>query len=51
MTFPVGALLLTGTGIVPEATFTLEPGDVVRIDVEGLGMLTNPVVEVGGRPA
>jgi 2-dehydro-3-deoxy-D-arabinonate dehydratase len=51
LTFPVGALLLTGTGIVPEATFTLEPGDVVRIDVEGLGMLTNPVVEVGGRPA
>jgi 2-dehydro-3-deoxy-D-arabinonate dehydratase len=51
LTFPVGALLLTGTGIVPEATFTLEPGDVVRIDVEGLGMLTNPVAEVGGRPA
>ena len=47
LTFPVGALLLTGTGIVPEPAFTLRPGDVVRIDVEGVGTLANPVVEVG----
>lgn len=52
LAFPVGVLLLTGTGIVPEATFTLQPGDVVRIAVEGLGELENPVVEVGrGSPA
>jgi 2-dehydro-3-deoxy-D-arabinonate dehydratase len=46
--FPVGAFLLTGTGIVPERSFTLRPGDTVRIAVEGLGVLENPVVEVGG---
>ncbi len=49
MSFPVGVLLLTGTGIVPEGTFTLRPEDVVRIWVDGLGTLENPVVEVGHR--
>jgi 2-dehydro-3-deoxy-D-arabinonate dehydratase len=47
LTFPLGAVLLSGTGIVPSPAFTLEPGDVVRIGVEGIGTLTNPVVEVG----
>jgi 2-dehydro-3-deoxy-D-arabinonate dehydratase len=45
--FPVGAVLLTGTGIVPDESFTLTAGDVVRIEVPGLGVLTNPVVAVG----
>lgn len=45
--FPFGALLLSGTGIVPQPTFTLKPGDVVRIGIDGLGTLANPVVEVG----
>jgi 2-dehydro-3-deoxy-D-arabinonate dehydratase len=45
--FPVGAVLLTGTGIVPDESFTLTAGDVVRIEVPGLGTLTNPVVAVG----
>jgi 2-dehydro-3-deoxy-D-arabinonate dehydratase len=45
--FPVGAVLLTGTGIVPDESFTLTAGDVVRIEVPGLGILTNPVVAVG----
>jgi len=49
LAFPNGAVLLTGTGIVPDAPFTLLPGDVVRIDVGPLGVLENPVVEVGGR--
>jgi len=40
-------VLLTGTGIVPDAPFTLEAGDEVRISIEGLGILTNPVVRVG----
>lgn len=49
LALPDGAILLTGTGIVPAAPFTLLPGDVVRIAIEGLGTLTNPVVRVGGR--
>ena len=42
--FPDGAVLSTGTGIVPEFDFTLAAGDVVRIRIEGLGELSNPVV-------
>lgn len=41
--FPQGAYLMTGTGIVPPATFTLQNGDVVRIEIAGLGVLENPV--------
>jgi len=44
--FPHGALLLTGTGIVPADTFTLQAGDVVRIEISGIGVLENPVVVV-----
>jgi len=44
--FPHGAILLTGTGIVPGAGFTLQRGDEIRIEVAGIGMLENPVVEV-----
>jgi 2-dehydro-3-deoxy-D-arabinonate dehydratase len=44
--FPVGAILLTGTGIVPAADVTVVPGDRVRIAIEGLGVLENPVVSV-----
>jgi 2-dehydro-3-deoxy-D-arabinonate dehydratase len=43
--FPNGAVLLTGTGIVPTADFTLQPGDVVEIQIEGLGTLRNPIVQ------
>lgn len=43
--FPNGAFLLTGTGIVPPDDFSLEDGDVVHIDVSGVGRLTNPVVK------
>ncbi|MCA9176370.1 MAG: fumarylacetoacetate hydrolase family protein [Planctomycetales bacterium] len=42
--FPNGAFLLTGTGIVPD-DFTLQPGDVVDIDIAGVGRLSNPVVQ------
>ena len=41
--FPDGALLLTGTGIVPPDDFTLSSGDVVEITIDGIGTLTNPV--------
>ena len=44
--FPHGAVLLTGTGIVPPDTFSLRPGDVVEIEIAGIGVLRNPVVEV-----
>lgn len=43
--FPNGAFLLTGTGIVPDSEFTLEPGDVVDITIDGIGTLRNPVVQ------
>jgi 2-dehydro-3-deoxy-D-arabinonate dehydratase len=39
-------MLLTGTGIVPPDTFTLEPGDLVRINISGIGVLENPVQPV-----
>ena len=45
--FPVGAILLTGTGIVPDESFSLQAGDRVTVDIEGIGALTNPVVQVG----
>ena len=44
---PSGAILLTGTGIVPAPPFTLQEGDVVTIDGGPLGVLENPVVRVG----
>lgn len=36
--FPNGAILLTGTGIVPGDDFTLQPGDAVEIAIDGLGV-------------
>jgi 2-dehydro-3-deoxy-D-arabinonate dehydratase len=47
LSFPRGAFLLTGTALVPDQPFTLNPGDVVRISIPGLGVLENPVSEVG----
>lgn len=47
LTFPIGAVLLTGTGIVPGPEFTLEPDDIVRISITGLGTLVNQVERVG----
>jgi 2-dehydro-3-deoxy-D-arabinonate dehydratase len=49
LTFPFGALLMTGTGIVPDPPFTLEPGDVVAIAVDGVGVLRNPVERLAMR--
>jgi 2-dehydro-3-deoxy-D-arabinonate dehydratase len=42
-TFRDGVILLTGTGIVPDKDFTLAPGDVVGIAIDGIGSLTNTV--------
>jgi 2-dehydro-3-deoxy-D-arabinonate dehydratase len=41
--FPHGALLMTGTGIVPPDAFTLAPGDEIRITIEPVGTLINHV--------
>ena len=45
-TFPHGAVLLTGTGVVPPDSFTLQAGDVVEISISGIGMLRNTVAVV-----
>jgi len=44
--FPAGLFVVTGTGIVPPDTFTLQEGDVVEITIEGVGTLRNPVIEL-----
>ena len=41
--FPKGAFLMTGTGIVPPPDFTLDVGDIISIEIEKIGILTNPV--------
>ncbi len=42
--FPGGAFLLTGTGIVPDSDFTLQPDDWVSISIDGIGCLENSIV-------
>ena len=41
--FPYGCFLLTGTGIVPPDSFTLQRADEIRISIEGIGTLVNTV--------
>jgi 2-dehydro-3-deoxy-D-arabinonate dehydratase len=41
--FPDGAHLMTGTGIVPGDEFTLAHGDFIRISIDGIGTLENHV--------
>lgn len=41
--FPHGAFLMTGTGVVPPDSFTLEPGDRVDVSIDGIGTLSNTV--------
>lgn len=43
---PESVVLLTGTSLVPEEGFSLQAGDVVRIDIDGIGRLVNDVVTV-----
>ncbi|WP_419995190.1 fumarylacetoacetate hydrolase family protein [Streptomyces boninensis] len=42
--FPRGVVLSTGTSAVPGPELTLEAGDRVTIDIEGIGRLANPVL-------
>lgn len=44
-TFASGVFLMTGTGIVPDSSFTLHPGDEVQIEIDGVGTLSNTVVQ------
>jgi 2-dehydro-3-deoxy-D-arabinonate dehydratase len=41
--FPNGTFLLTGTGIVPPDSFTLDHGDEITISIDGVGTLVNSV--------
>jgi 2-dehydro-3-deoxy-D-arabinonate dehydratase len=41
--FPYGCFLLTGTGIVPPDSFTLQSGDEISITIPPIGTLTNSV--------
>jgi len=43
--FPDGALLCTGTALVPDHPLTLQQGDIVEITIDRLGTLRNPVVK------
>jgi 2-dehydro-3-deoxy-D-arabinonate dehydratase len=43
---PVGAWLLTGTSLVPPPPYTAEAGDLIAIEIEGVGRLVNHVVTV-----
>jgi 2-dehydro-3-deoxy-D-arabinonate dehydratase len=47
---PLGAVLSTGTAIVPPPELSLRPGDLVRIAITGLGELVNPVELVDTSP-
>jgi 2-dehydro-3-deoxy-D-arabinonate dehydratase len=42
--FPAGVLLSTGTSLVPDLPFTLQPGDTISISISSIGELANPVV-------
>jgi 2-dehydro-3-deoxy-D-arabinonate dehydratase len=41
--FPAGAVLLTGTGVVPPDEFTLASGDDIAIEIDSIGVLHNRV--------
>ena len=43
LTFSDGAILLTGTGIVPDSNFTLQSDDIMDISVEKIGTLSNTI--------
>src|SRR6056297_776624 len=43
--FPDGAVLMTGTGVVPNADFTLQAGDWVDITIDTIGTLSNSIIQ------
>ncbi len=52
VTLDPGDIVVTGTpsgvGVFREPQVFLEPGDVVTVEIEGIGKLTNPIVDVNG---
>jgi 2-dehydro-3-deoxy-D-arabinonate dehydratase len=42
--FPAGVILSTGTSLVPDLPFTLQPADEITIAISDIGELANPVV-------
>jgi 2-dehydro-3-deoxy-D-arabinonate dehydratase len=44
--FPNGAVLLTGTGLVPPDGFTLQADDQIEMEIDGIGRLQNTVAVV-----
>jgi 2-dehydro-3-deoxy-D-arabinonate dehydratase len=44
--FRHGAVLLTGTGVVPPDDFTLQAEDLIQIEISGIGLLSNRVAVV-----
>jgi 2-keto-4-pentenoate hydratase/2-oxohepta-3-ene-1,7-dioic acid hydratase in catechol pathway len=52
ITLEPGDLLITGTpsgvGVYREPPVFLVPGDVVRVEVERIGSVTNPIVDADG---
>ncbi|MFW6075790.1 MAG: fumarylacetoacetate hydrolase family protein [Chloroflexota bacterium] len=47
--FPSGVFLMTGTGLVPPPEYTLETGDEITIDIEGIGTLRNRAIRLEAR--
>lgn len=45
--FPLGCFLMTGTGIVPPDSFTLQAGDQVEIEIQHIGILKNTIATKG----
>ena len=43
---PVGTVVSTGTGIIVPNDLPLAPGDIVEIEADGLGKLSNPVKQL-----
>ncbi len=43
LSHPAGAVLLTGTGVVPGDEFTLQDGDEVEITIDGVGVLRHHI--------
>jgi 2-dehydro-3-deoxy-D-arabinonate dehydratase len=44
---PAGTVVLTGTGVIVSAEHALEEGDVVEVEIPGLGILRNPARRLG----
>jgi 2-dehydro-3-deoxy-D-arabinonate dehydratase len=47
LSHPAGAVLLTGTGIVPPDEFTLRHGDEVEMEIDGIGALRHGIYRKG----